>query len=418
MKTTILRFNLLLLLILMAINASAQYMVTVEESSDPTLKIVMASNTEQSTLFYVTKTAQNDNSLYCCADINATAGYKKYKLKNIYNIPRYNEAEPSGHYFSKSGETLNYILEFERLPMNTPLNIKELSDEETQPWKVTGVTIDSLAHMDYIAPSDFINATPSKICGQYASKGTIYSYYINNGIVLTAHFSSGKNYGKYYTVFLDIINNSDHSIAFNPANVSAEGITIKKDIEKTFDLQTLTADEYDKKVRSRQAWSSFFNAFGQSMAANNAGVTTVNTSTTTNSYGSSETFGTYSGGSVSVGAAVGTGGAAVGVGASAYSGNSYSKTYTDNTTTTNSTTVINDGAIRYMAQQQAAQNIAAYDDALAANRASLWENYLKLNTIKTGERYGGFFNIKYKKADLLIIKIKIDGVDYYFRVRC
>lgn len=415
MKTSTFRTLVLTIFTVMAGYASAQFKVTMANSNDPNIKFVSAINTEESTFLYVTKTPTQEGETFTCGKLNATVGYKKYKMKNCYNIPKYNEAEPAYVVLDKPGQSHNFLIEFEKLPLNTTFDIIE-DVEAGQPWTFSGVKIDTLTRMDFIDPNDFISATPAKLFGHYASKGTVYTYYMNNGIVLTAHFAKGKNYGKYYQVYLDIINNTDHSVAFNITNVEAQGYTLKKEVPTYFALETLSADEYDKKVRNRQAWNSFFNALGQASAANNAGTTTVSTSTTTNSNGNSHTSGGYSGGSVSAAATVGTGGAAVGVGVTTYGGRSYSNTYSNNTTTTNSSTVIHDGAIQYMAQQQASQNIAAYDEALAYDRANLWENYLKVNTIKSGETYGGFFNIKYKKADGLMIRIKIDGVIYSFPV--
>lgn len=292
----------------------------------------------------------------------------------------------------------------------------EDAEEEQQPWKWQGVKVSTTNPSDVIDPNEFMQATPAMITGRYATEGTLYSYYIKDGLVLTANFAKSKAYGKYYTVYLDIINNTGHSVLFDTDNVDAQGYTIKKEVPVYFPLETLSADEYDKKVRNRQAWSSFFNALGESSAARNAGTTTINNTTISTTSGGSYTTSGYSGSSVSAGAAVGTGGAAVGVGASAYAGTGYSDTHYSGSTTTNSSTVIHDGAVEYMAQQNARNNIAAYNQDLANARASLWQNYLKINTIKTGQHYGGFFNIKYKKADGVDIKIKIDGEVYLFKL--
>lgn len=400
-----------------AMNASAQFAVSVENCNDENIKFVSAINTDESTFIYLTKTATQDEECFACGKLYATAGYKKYKMKDCYNVPYYTEAEPAFVVLDKQGQDHNFILEFERLPSNTTFDIIEDAVDGT-PWQFSGVVIDTLSSVEYIDPNDFVNVTPAKLFGKYASKGTVYSYYLNNGIVLTAHFAKGRNYGKYYQVYLDIINDTDHSIIFNPANVEVQGYTLKNEKPTFFALETLAADEYDKKVRNRQAWNSFFNALGETLAADNAGTTTVSSSTTTNAYGSSHSNGSYNGGSVSAAGVVGTAGAAVGVGASAYAGSSSSNTYSSGSATTTSSTVIHDGAIAYMAQQQASRNIAAYDNALASDRARLWENYLKINTIQSGEKYGGFFNVKFKKADGLTIKIKIDGVIYTFPVTC
>lgn len=386
MKTSTLRFFVLAFFTVMAVRVSAQFNVKVANSSDPSFKFVSAIDTEESTLIYVAYTSKTEGGMLTCGQLNAVSGYKKFKMKNCYNVPKYNEAEPAYVISDKAGQIHNFILEFEKLPMGTSLDIEEDVSTGT-PWKFSGVVIDTLNQVDYVDPSDFINATPAKIYGNYASNGIVYTYYMNNGLVLTAHFAKGKNYGKYYQVYLDIINNTDHSVAFNTANVDAQGYIMKKDEPTYFALETLSADEYDKKVRSRQAWNSFFNALAESGAARNAGTTTVSTSTTGSAYGSVHTNSGYGGGYVA--------GATV-----------------------NSSAVVQDGAIRYMAQQQAAQNIAAYDNALAYDRSNLWKNYLKVNTIKSGQTYGGFFNIKYKKADGLTIKIKIDGVVYVFPVKC
>lgn len=417
MKTSILRTMVLTLFVAVTSHISAQFKVTMESCNDPNLQFVYAANTEESTFIYVTKTSKEENENFTCAPLTANAGYKKYKMKNCYNVPKYNEAEPACVVLDKSGQSHNFILEFEKLPMNTTFDIIEDANEAlAEPWTFSGVMIDTLSRTEAIDPYDFVNATPSKLFGKYATKGTVYNYYMNNGIVLTAHFAKGRNYGKYYQVYLDIINNTDHSIAFTTDNVETEGYVVKKGKTTSFALETLSASDYDKKVRKSQAWSRFFNALGESLAAEEAGKTTVNTTSRTTTTGDSYTSGEYSGGSVSAGAAVGSRSAAVGVGASAYAGRSYSDTHSSKTSTTHSSTVIRDGAIQYMARQQAAQNIAAYDNALANDRANLWEHYLKVNTIKSGESYGGFFNIKYKKANGLIIKIKIDGVVYAFPV--
>lgn len=402
-----------------ATTSHAQYRnVSVNSTTVSFVKIVEVVQSATSTFFYMTATAKNDDlAITMNPKTNIVIGYKKYRLKNAYNITSYNEAEPSFLLLDKKGQEHNFILEFPRIPLDQTFDIIE-EGEDSNPWKWMGVKVDMNDVSDVIEPSDFISVTPQKIKGMYAVEGTVYTYYINDGLVLTANFAKNKAYGKYYTVYLDIINNTGHSVAFNTTNVGVQGYTMKNNEPTFFALETLTADEYDKKVRTRQAWNSFLTAFSAFSAASNAGTTTINNTTTTSSHGSSHTDSGYSGGAVSASAVIGTGGAAVGVGASAYAGTGYSDTYYSGTTTTNSSTVIHDGAIEYMAQREAYNNIAAYNQDLADDRANLWNNYLKVNTIKTGQKYGGFFNIKYKKATGIIIDIKIDGVVYRFDVTC
>lgn len=417
-KINQLRFMAFTVFTMFATAMNAQYKdVYVKSTTVDYINIVEVVQTEESTYFYMTASASEDaTAITLNPKTNIVIGYKKYPLKNCYNITSYNEAEPSALFLGKKGQTHNFILEFPYIPLTETFDILEDAEEEQQPWKWQGVKVSTTNPSDVIDPNEFMQATPAMITGRYATEGTLYSYYIKDGLVLTANFAKSKAYGKYYTVYLDIINNTGHSVLFDTDNVDAQGYTIKKEVPVYFPLETLSADEYDKKVRNRQAWSSFFNALGESSAARNAGTTTINNTTISTTSGGSYTTSGYSGSSVSAGAAVGTGGAAVGVGASAYSGTGFSDTQYSGSTTTNSSTVIHDGAVEYMAQQNARNNIAAYNQDLANARASLWQNYLKINTIKTGQHYGGFFNIKYKKADGVDIKIKIDGEVYLFKL--
>ena len=149
-------------------------------------------------------------------------------------------------------------------------------------------------------------------------------------------------------------------------------------------ILSLSAYEYDKKVKRKQSWNNFWVALGEGMAASNAG------------YSSSST--TYSGNSCSsvYGHASGYVGNTYGY-ANAY-GSAYTTTYgRANTTTYN-------GAAAYAAQQQANANYQAYANSQYQVRQQLCEGYVKNNTIRNEVEYSGFFNIKYKKLDHIQIE--------------
>ena len=159
-------------------------------------------------------------------------------------------------------------------------------------------------------------------------------------------------------------------------------------------ILSLSAYEYDKKVKRKQSWNNFWVALGEGMAASNAG------------YSSSST--TYSGNSCSsvYGHASGYVGNTYGY-ANAY-GSAYTTTYgRANTTTYN-------GAAAYAAQQQANANYQAYANSQYQVRQQLCEGYVKNNTIRNEVEYSGFFNIKYKKLDHLQVVFTIDGVKFPF----
>ena len=191
--------------------------------------------------------------------------------------------------------------------------------------------------------------------------------------------SINKDYGKYFTLYVVLTNNSVQPITFNPALITA----YKKKKDKVKNLNVLNSDEYMAKVSRRQNWGSFFNALNESMAASKAGYSA--SSTQTNS--------SYSGATV---------GAAVGV--SGYAGS----------LSTSSTTVGYNGAAAYQAELIASGRIAEYNNQMLQERQMKDEGYLKITTVNPGETITGYVNIQYEKGDELSINIPIDSVVYPF----
>lgn len=228
----------------------------------------------------------------------------------------------------------------------------------------------------------------------YHQKGDTWDYYMKNGLCLMVNASINKDYGKYFTLYVVLTNNSVQPITFNPALITA----YKKKKDKVKNLNVLNSDEYMAKVSRRQNWGSFFNALNESMAASKAGYSA--SSTQTNS--------SYSGATVSgaVGAAVGTNGATVGaaVGVSGYAGS----------LSTSSTTVGYNGAAAYQAELIASGRIAEYNNQMLQERQMKDEGYLKITTVNPGETITGYVNIQYEKGDELSINIPIDSVVYPF----
>ena len=228
----------------------------------------------------------------------------------------------------------------------------------------------------------------------YHQKGETWDYYMKNGLCVMVNASIKKDYGKYFTLYIVLTNNSVQPITFNPALITA----YKKKKDKTESLNVMKSDEYIAKVSRRQNWSMFFNALNENMAANKAGYSASSTQTNSN----------YSGASISgaAGAVVGTNGAAIGgaVGVSEYAGSS----------STTSTTVAYNGAAAYQAELIASGRIADYNNQMLQERNIKDEGYLKTTTINPGETISGYVNIQYKKGDELSVNIPINSVVYPF----
>lgn len=221
--------------------------------------------------------------------------------------------------------------------------------------------------------------------------GEVWPYYINDGILIAMTNTEINDYGKYYRIYINLTNNSFYPIEFDPSEVVAI-LTDKKGNELALDIQT--AQQYDKRIKRTQMWEEALVGFANGLAAANAGYSTSTTNTSytgySNSYGSASAYG--------------SGGSAYG----SYSG--YSNYYGSSTSTTRTY----DAGAAYAAQMQASKNMAAFSENNFRVRQARQEGYLKRTTINPGESVSGYFNIKRKKGDSLMITLNIAGAEYQF----
>jgi hypothetical protein len=359
------------------------------------MKIVQVDNRENSTLVFIRYTRQEEGITWMNINEKTIArckgSEKDYHLINSINLPINKESENRYMMFDRIGQEHAFALEFEKLPNITDFSIYE-DTNNTDAFNFVGIQADTTKMNDFVNIDEYIANYPVKELGRYAENGTIITYIKYKGIIVSTIAQAVKQYGKYYTINVSLQNLSGRSILFDPSKIVAKGYKAKK--QEFFDMQVLSASEYDKKVANKQAWNNFWVALGEGMAASNAG------------YSSSTT--TYSGSSYTTGSAH----------ASGYYGNTYgyANAYGSAYTTTygRANTTSYNGAAAYAAQQQANANYAAYANSQYSIREQLQDGYVKLNTIRNEVNYMGYFNIKYKKLDHLIVTMTIDGEKFEF----
>lgn len=221
--------------------------------------------------------------------------------------------------------------------------------------------------------------------------GETWSYYNKNGIKIGMTNNKVSAYGKYFQVPIIITNHSMFPIHFDPQEASA--VLMNKKGEKRF-LKIYSAEEYIKKVRDAQMGEKILVGVMENLAANNAG---YSTSTTKTSYSShSSNYGATS---------------AVGNKGYAYTSKSSRSSFYGHST---STTTTHDGIAAYQARIIASNRIAAYNEALLAERNAKEEGYLKRTTIHPGETVTGYIYIERKKGVSMTIYVDINGVNYIF----
>lgn len=389
------RLSIFLFLLLIVTRAEAQFASISVEKHPTSMNVVQIDNRENSTLVFIEYTRENEGITWMNIHEKTFArvhgSNREYHLINSINLPINTESENKYMLFDKIGQKHAFVLEFEKIPDVSGFNIIENESEENA-FNFYGIRTDTTNVSSYRNLDDFVSPYPVKEMGRYADNGNIITYIKYKGIIITTLPQAVKQYGKYYTINLNIQNLSGRSILFDPSKIYAKGWTQKKN--EMFDMEVLSASEYDKKVANKQAWNNFWVALGEGMAASQAGQSSSTT--------------TYSGSSYTSGSAH----------ASGYVGNTYgyANAYGSAYTTTygQSHTTSYNGAAAYAAQQQANANYNAYANSQYEIREKLSDGYIKLNTIRNEVEFSGYFNIKYKKLDHLIVTMIVDGETFEF----
>ena len=381
-----------------AMSSFAQYNKVSVAQKPQSMEVLQVDNRESSTMVILKYTRQegidwSNISEKTFARVNGS--YKQYHLINSINMPISSEAEEIDMLFDYPNQVHCFALEFEKIPNGVTFDVIE-SEQNPNAYNFYGIKPDTTQVTDFVNLDKMVEDSPiTREKGMYLKNNVLIQYVKSKGIVLTMYIQAVKQYGKYFTVNMDLQNFSGKSILFALNRVSAEGYVVKDgQISKTIPLEILSSYEYDKKVANKQAWSNFWVALGEGMAANNAG------------YSSSTT--TYNGNSHTSAYA-----SAYGYAGNTYGyANAYGSAYT--TTYGKAHTESYNGAAAYAAQQNARANVERHAAGQYEIRQQLNEGYVKNNTIQNQVEYSGFFNIKYKKIDHIKVEFVIDGITFPF----
>ena len=379
----------------------AQYNKVSVDKIPPMMELLQVDHRESSTIIYLKNTCQDNNEGSNISEktfIRVNGSNKQYHLINSINMPISSEAEEINMLYDYQNQVHCFALEFEKIPAGVTFDIieSEQAQEGSIPYNFYGIKPDTTQVTDFVNLDKIVENYPiTRVKGKYLKNNTLIQYVKAKDIILTMYIQAVKEYGKYYTVYMDLQNFSGKSILFALNNVSAEGYIVQEGKPlKKIPLEVLSSYEYDKKVARKQAWNNFWVALGEGMAASNAGYSSSSTTYSGNSYTSA------------YGHAYGYSGNTYGY------ANAYGSAYT--TTYGKSNTQSYNGAAAYAAQQNARANVERYASGQYEIRQQLNEGYAKNNTIQNQVEYSGFFNIKYKKIDHIKVEFLIDGIVFPF----
>lgn len=423
---------------IVALSAYSQHK-PISYDAPPRMNVSQIDNREYSTLIFFDYTVPEDSTWNQNHQwmnfgdktyLSVPGSNKKYKMLSTVNMPIDSEAEHKMMLFDRPGQRHQFVLEFEKLPedCSTFDIVEDLNNP--QAFNIRNVSFNPTDSVPFVNVDNFIADYPLKEYGQYYVNGTVVSYVKFNGIIVNSVANFLDQYGKYVCINISVQNFRDRSILFNPANLSAIGYRhpkkkqvkskSSKDLEDPiyadrsvrrskkddpseydesviipFEVELLSYDEYDRIVRKKQQWQSFWAALGEGLAAAGAGYS----SSTTNYSGSSYTTASAR--------AYGNVGGLYGY-ANAY-GSSYTTAYGQSHTTSYN------GLAQYAASQQARANIENLQYSQSQIRQQIGDGYVKMHTIPAETEYSGFFNVKYnKKMQGLTYTIVIDGEPYTF----
>ena len=245
----------------------------------------------------------------------------------------------------------------------------------------------NVARIDYNANPNFVLSNDLF----YIHGNAVLSFFSDN-LDIAVSLSSDRQYNNYYILDITIQNKSTNNIDINPKNIY--GYIIRKGKADVADV--LSHSQFMKTIKHSQNWQAFGKAFSEYREANNAGKSTTNTRSSSygNYIGSSRTnyqnqYGNNLGHSNTIGNILGH-------------------------STTNSTTQTENGAVKYLAKQNAKQNVEALKNKQSKIRNILNQGYLKRHTLRPQETIRGNVNITYSKSDRVEIIIPINGKEYVF----
>jgi len=384
---TKLQLTMCAMMLLWAASASAQYNELMCSKRPISTRLIQVDQLENSTVFYFEMSNEERHMMNVFEDIVVRdEDFKKYKLMSSYNMPLSDE-DHSRQLVLKEGQTHRFALEFEKVPLDRPLDIVE-SEGNPRAMNFYEITIDTNATTAKIDYDNWVKDYPVMESGSYVEDGSVIQYVTYKGLMLTAHMQQTNEYGKYYTVDLYVQNYSNKDVLLDPARITATTYNVKK--QKTMRMNVLSAEDYNKKIESDQFWTNVF------VIAAEVAVTAAVAYAESKSDKKHDTPPPprHSGWRPSHRSHH-----------PYYPTDHYRDRYNSRDMGGLATATVALGSAALTAGMMEEQQV---------KREALESAYIKANNIRPGKEYLGYFHIKYEKTDNLVVKIPMMGESFQF----
>ena len=351
-------------LLLSASMSFAQYSAFTYETPGP-FKLIQIDQYDDATVFFFTIKSETGRESFCVNDntkVVVDGEYRKYEITGTGNVPF--TGENCSSYLKEAGDELNFILQFERIPLDKPFSIVEKAGVTTgHTFNFNGIKVDTSVTCDRMDIPSFLKSTDYVKTGHYSSNGNDFLYYEINGVSVAAHLREEYcGFTRIGCLDLVITNDSGRALPFTSGNVS---VTAKKNERKGFvQIPLWSVSEYDSFVR-------------------------INNSMAVDDYADE-------------------------VNPIASGISEYRRYYSDRSKVGEQIALAS-AELLFRATKR--DKIDEYAAELERNRQRLWDNYLETVNIGCGETYGGFVTFKDSNYKNYEIAVTVAGHTYIFHIK-
>lgn len=352
---------LLLLGCIASVAAFAQYKDFTYEG-DSNFKLIQIDQYDEATVFFFTYTAKEDRRMIAVNDntkITVNDDYKVYHLQQTGNIPF--SSENCWAYLAKTGESLNIVLQFDKVPIEQAFSMTEKEGATGNYFNFKNIKVNTASVSKKIEIDDFLGACDYTKQEKYTVGGAQYMLYDINGLAVATHL--GDEYvdlAKVGRFSIVVTNDSGKPVTLSAGNIKV--LATKNESKGWVEIPLWSVADFDARISSSNAMS----VRGYEDQVN------------------------------PIASAIGR--------------------YRNTQVQRNSAKDILWTSAEVLARASTAAKVDEYAAALEENRAREWNNYLQKVTIENGETYGGYVIFKDKNYKKYKIIVNVGGHEYTYYI--
>lgn len=179
--------------------------------------------TDTSSLVYAVLSIPEERSEAVLVNVSrvlyVTDGEMNYKLIGARNIPVEDESMLEFAILEGQQKKLNFILEFEKFPIDEKFDIVDVASDGDGSLDFKGICVDPTARKEVDA-NRFTKSTDLPRCGKFYDEGRSTVYYVRDGVFVSLYSTYSNDH---FTFHFSIVNKSDHGILFNTDNLKVTG---------------------------------------------------------------------------------------------------------------------------------------------------------------------------------------------------